>query len=67
MALISAVDAGTESGGGDCDGSFLSALASTRSNESPAAPSPPDAPVMAWRRMPPLSAASAAARCSGVI
>jgi len=34
MALISAVDARTESGGGDCDGSFLSPLASTRSNES---------------------------------
>uniref|UniRef100_A0A0A9VE23 Hsp101 n=1 Tax=Arundo donax TaxID=35708 RepID=A0A0A9VE23_ARUDO len=66
MTLISAVDAGTDSGGGDCDGSFLSALLSTRSNDSPAAPSPPDAWVMACRMMPALSAASAAARCSGV-
>ncbi|KAG2633047.1 hypothetical protein PVAP13_2NG290103 [Panicum virgatum] len=66
VTLISTVDAGTEFGGGDCDGSFLRALASTHSNESPAVPSPPDAPLMAWRRMPPLSAASAASRCSSV-
>uniref|UniRef100_J3M8Y8 Uncharacterized protein n=1 Tax=Oryza brachyantha TaxID=4533 RepID=J3M8Y8_ORYBR len=66
MTLIKAVDAGTVSGGGDCDGSFLSAPLTTLSNESGAPASPPDACDTACRRIPPLSAASAAARCSGV-
>ncbi|KAF7023519.1 hypothetical protein CFC21_036020 [Triticum aestivum] len=65
-ALTSEVEAGTVSGGGDCEGSRLSAADATRSNESAAASLPPDAWAMAWRRMPDLSAASAAARCSGV-
>jgi len=68
MTLTSVVDAGTVSGGGDCEGSLLRAEATTRSKESAAAISlPPDAWAMAWRRTPDLSAANATARCSGVI
>ena len=68
MTLTSAGDAGMVSGSGDCVGSLLSAAATTRSKESAAATSfPPDACAMAWRRTPDRSAASAAARCSGVI
>ncbi|PWZ40330.1 hypothetical protein Zm00014a_005470 [Zea mays] len=54
----SVVDTRTDFDGEDCNGSFSGALLNARSNKSRAAPSSPDAPMMAYHRMPRLSSAS---------